>query len=369
MDTTLLQKKENDRILGMDLLKILSMIMIIALHIIGNFRVTGKFDNFTYKVCAILYYPLRCAVSCYALTSGFLLINKKYKISRLLYIWIQVFVYSFFIAVAFKIFMRDSISVKEMLFFAFPVTSFKYWYISAYFGLFLLMPLLNLGIRNLSQKQLKITIIAILSVVALSSVLNNILFDTDPFVLKHGMSCLWLIIMYIVGAYVKLYGVEMKFSFKILLLVFFLANAVSLAIYFICAPNGLNYKYLAYYDFPTVIISSISLFLIFAKIKKPVKNKFAEKTITTLSTATLGAYLIHVHPLVYDKLLTKLNVIIHYSNFVFALYLVAAVLGVYIVCSLIDILRYYIFKWIKIDKLCKSADKLVEEKDSDTSRQ
>ena len=45
MENSVLKSQKEDRIIGIDLLKILSMIMIVALHIIGNFRILGNIDS------------------------------------------------------------------------------------------------------------------------------------------------------------------------------------------------------------------------------------------------------------------------------------------------------------------------------------
>ena len=357
MESLQINENRSERIIGIDLLKIVSMIMMVALHIIGTFGIIGSLENFTYKLCAVLFFPTRCAVNCYALASGFLSVNKKNKPSRILYIWIQTFVYSFLIAVLCKILFPETIAIREVAGYALPILSVKYWYVSAYFGLFLLMPLLNEGIKQLPQKIFKILLISVLSIISISAVLNRVVFSADPFTIGNGMTLLWLIITYLVGAYIKLYGKPLTdISLAILIPVFVLVNAINITIYFICASRGLNYKFIYYYDFPTVLISSLCLFLMFLKIKT-IRNQFFKKIIISFSTATLGVYLLHIHPLVYDNLLVKLNFIVKYNNVKFILLLFAAVFGVYILCSLIDIVRAYIFKIIKIDSLCKRIDK------------
>ncbi len=363
MESLVLKSKQEDRIIGIDLIKIFSMIMMVALHIIGNFGIMGHIDSIPYKICAVVYFPTRCAVNCYAIASGFLLVNKKSKVSRILYLWIQTFVYSFFIAVLFKIFAPETVSLRKLFEFALPVISLKYWYISAYFLLFFFIPVLNTGIRNLSKKGFTIVLFSILFITLFSSLLCRTVFDYDPFVIGKGLSPIWLIIMYLVGAYIKLYYFEKKISLKVLIPLFLLVNVINLAIYFIFAPRDLNYSFIYYYDFPTVFIASVCLVLIFIRIKK-VNSGLLHKIIVSLSTATLGVYLIHVHPLIYNNLLVKLNFIIRESGFTFIMLLFVAIIGVYLICSLIDIVRKYLFKLIKIDLFCQKTDKFLEKNDA-----
>lgn len=79
---------------GLDLLRILSMFMIVVTHVLGKgglrSTVEGHVDIYfiTTWIIQVLVYG---AVNCYALISGYVGIQSRYKYSKLANIWLQVF--------------------------------------------------------------------------------------------------------------------------------------------------------------------------------------------------------------------------------------------------------------------------------------
>ena len=87
-----MQTKRN---IGIDLLKIVSMLMIVTLHMLGH---GGVLDNMPpmsrcYQVAWLIEIACYGAVNCYALASGFL--TARCNIRKLMELWLQVMFYSF----------------------------------------------------------------------------------------------------------------------------------------------------------------------------------------------------------------------------------------------------------------------------------
>ena len=97
-----------------------------------------------------------CAVDCFGLISG-IVGYKKYKFSNLIYIWINTSFYSSIISL--YLYYINRMNCKNLILSFFPILINRHWYITAYFGLYLFIPLLNLGINDLNRKILRNLII------------------------------------------------------------------------------------------------------------------------------------------------------------------------------------------------------------------
>lgn len=85
-------KKRNT---GINLFKLFSMFMIALLHVLGMGGITGATaGTSSYYPVYLMQNAAFCAVNCYALISGYLMLGKKIKPSRITELWFEVFFYS-----------------------------------------------------------------------------------------------------------------------------------------------------------------------------------------------------------------------------------------------------------------------------------
>lgn len=196
----LLKKKRNT---GIELLRIVSMIMIGVLHILGhgNILFSEELSQGSYKTVWFMEIACFCAVNCYALISGYVGITAVFRYTRLVTTHLRVIFYSVVITLIFAISMPGIVGKEQIRAALFPVINQSYWYYTAYFALFLLIPYLNYLAQGLSREQYRTLIIV---VITLFSVLPTIS-GTDIFRLHDGYSVFWLIVMYLLGAYIKKY--------------------------------------------------------------------------------------------------------------------------------------------------------------------
>lgn len=71
---------------GIDALKIVSMFMIVILHTLGHGGILSSVSIFSGKYYAawLMEIAAYCAVNCYALISGYVGINSKYRYSKII---------------------------------------------------------------------------------------------------------------------------------------------------------------------------------------------------------------------------------------------------------------------------------------------
>ena len=90
--------EKSSRNYGIDMLRIISMIMVIILHIItkSNFLKMPQSISVKNETVTILRMLCFCAVNVYAIISGFVgYIKSSHKYSSLIHLWAQVFFYYF----------------------------------------------------------------------------------------------------------------------------------------------------------------------------------------------------------------------------------------------------------------------------------
>lgn len=211
-----------ERIYGLDIIRILSMYFVMLLHILlnGGILEAQAFTQLNTQLVACLYFLGVVAVNLFALLSGYLGINSCFKRRRIIELWLQVLFYSWLCLWGMIISQRD-LGLMEIVKALFPTVFQQYWYFNAYLGVCFLAPLLKPGLKQLSQASfLKI----ILAGLFLFSVLGSIP-GSDRYGLAGGYSVLWLLMMYLVGAYLKLHGYP------------HLKNVVYLGIYFLASPS------------------------------------------------------------------------------------------------------------------------------------
>ena len=200
------KRQSNERNLGIDFLKILCMLMIVVLHILGQGRVLDntEFLSVNYTVAWLIEIGALCAVNCYALISGYVGLGAKHKYTGIAMLWLQVLFYNVVITLLVTT-LRDDIPVglstyvKMFL----PVTTKPYWYFTAYFALFFVMPCYNCMIEHMPRNQLRMILTVI---VVLFSVVPTMI-ESDLFDLVGGYSFVWLSLLYILGGYFRKYHV------------------------------------------------------------------------------------------------------------------------------------------------------------------
>lgn len=283
---------------GIDLLRMTAMFFVAALHIIGiGGVITGsELLSGQFLTAQFLRIAMLCAVNCYALISGFVGWDKRPKLSGLAMLWLKAVVYSLVITACFS-----PADWKTWLNALLPVTTGQYWYLTAYVGLFVLMPLLNSAVRNMPKRELSVTLCGILLLFCILPISPL----TDAFYLHDGYSALWLAVVYLLGGYLGKYGILSRLSAKKWGLVYLGA------VVFAWAPRMLVLKirpflwYNVYgnilieYTSPTILLAAVSLLAIFSRLRLPGR---AEKTVSALSPHAFGVYLFHAHPLMFRLL-------------------------------------------------------------------
>ena len=341
---------EYKRNYGIDLLRIVSMLMVVYLHVLKSSNML--FDHLIvgakHDVLWLTEMAAYCAVNSYALISGYVGFGRRFKLSNILQLWMEVVFYLLVICLIYKAIAPSSVTVRQMITSFLPVLSNQYWYFTAYFAMFFFTPFLNLAVEKLSFEKSSYMLLAFLMVFSLISTLGGFKnLSQDAVVVKSGYSPLWLMIMYYMGAYIKKYRIAEKTP-----RCFSVIGYVScVLISFLFCRNG---KYhLMKYNSPTMVLCGVALLLIFARMRF---GRNASRIIMYFSSATFGVYLIHMQ----DNNFEKIGGFIQGFKQLSVLRLMPAIFGVVImiwfVCSLTDIVRQKLFKLLRIKRLAERME-------------
>jgi len=349
--------KKNNRNYGIDLVRILSMIFIINHHIIfhGGPLFKTKIFSLEHKILVFLNVICVSGVNIFGLISGCIGFH-SYKFSNLFYLLFTTFLYSITISHLFKYF-RPKLIVK---FFNHLYTLFitDYWYFTAYFTIYFFFPLINEGITQIKQKKMTHFIINLFFIF---SFLNEIMKcskrfkSVDIFNLKNGFSYSWLLILYLFGGYLGKFKIDNTkkrnkyyyIKYIILIIIFGLIKTKLLLNEIV--KTKVNYIDINYAS-PTYLGISISFILIFANIN--INNKIIVKLISFFSSLTYGIYLSHNHLFVRLYIIRKYFLwILKYKSIKIIIIEIMCSFGVFLFCSFIDLIRLYIFRFLKIKKI------------------
>ena len=189
---------------GIDLLRMTAMWMVVILHILnkGGVLATAAPLSAGQGTARLLETAAYCAVNCYGLISGYVGVQRRFRYSGALALWLRVAFYTLGITAVFACLMPGSVNGDRVLRAFFPVLFRQYWYVTAYFGMCLFIPFFNLLLNRLSKGQLRLLV---LSIVLVFSVLPT-LRQKDVFLTDNGYSVLWLSCLYLLGGILRLCG-------------------------------------------------------------------------------------------------------------------------------------------------------------------
>lgn len=336
-----MQQRLNVRNSAMELLRIISMIMIVFHH----FAVHGGFSFGTTLSIPHLWYNFiimggKIGVDIFVLISGYFLINndsKTFVVNKIIKFIGQVFFYSVGIFVVCGLTGIIDWSIKSLIKATLPITFSQWWFASTYFVLYLLHPYLNKLLRSIEKP---IYQRFLLLLVVCWSIIPT--FTTSSF---QSNSLWWFFTLYSIAGYIRLYGLNRKFTTKHYFLFYLISSALTYSSSIIFTVFGSKWdifaKHITYFygqEKLTILSVSLCLFMCFATLKMNY-----HKWINMMASATFGVYLIHDNNIIRKSLWIDWFRNAEYQDSLLLIpYSILVVAAVYIVCTAVDLLRQYI---------------------------
>ena len=345
-----------------ELLRIVSMVLIILYHIIYHGHVielcaTEELKNL-FKIIEIL---TLVHVNSFVLLSGYYQWNKRFKQSK---VWKIINASWFYRVIIVFIFMTlGLISIDKLTLFKdiFPLEFANNWFIKYYILLYLISPLLNAAIKTMSQKTHKrILLILFIMFCFMPWITRSQTFDNNGYTLYQ------FIYLYLIGGYLNKYNsfenstIGQKSNLikrSVLITIISVCVLSNFLLYHFSfkytGPNAflndlilnIQISHLSYNN-PFVLIQSIAYFLLFSTFK--FKNRF----INGVAALTIGVYLIHDNNYIRSYIYTWLNVNnTLVTSFTSLLWFILLALIIFIMCAIIEFIRQKLFLFIYNRKL------------------
>lgn len=342
---------KSPRMANLELLRCVAMMMVVVLHFLGKGNLLPALDGQNMSATGYGAWLLEAfcivAVNVYMFISGYFLCTSSFKLSRLIGLWLQLWFYSVLfglVGALTGILAETAFDTHYLLTLVFPVSMGHYWFLTAYFFLYLLLPFVGRAVKQMTRQQLQVSVGLLLLTFCLLKSVVPMRFEMD----SRGYDCLWYLCVFLTAAYVRRFGVAFleKKGRGIALyvggcLLIFAGTMLLREIYLRTGSLGLMLKLFLEYNHVLPFIAAVGLFAAFAGLK--VSGKFAA-FVNRVAPYTLGVYLLHE------------NIGFRYSwqkwfgservDSVASLLLctLAAVIGVFICGILADMLRSAIMK-------------------------
>lgn len=297
------RQKENTRKRRpeLELLRCVAMCMVIVLHFLGKGGLLGELTEPDMQPVRAAAWVLEafaiCAVNLYMLLSGYFLSTSRFKLSRLLQLFLQIWTFSVGVGLggaALGLVPREEVNTYFLLRLFFPVLEEHYWFLTAYVFLYLLLPLIGGAVKEMDRKTFRLTLFLFLTALCLIKTAMPVQFDTD----RQGYDCLWYLCVFLTAAYIRRFGLPLldKRGRGILLYLgsVLLILAVTFGLRTLYFRTGSLERVLEncfHYNHLLPYLAALGLFLAFLRIRLP-EGLFAKLTLWA-GPRTLGVYLLH----------------------------------------------------------------------------
>lgn len=344
MDSVLAKNQKSNKVMrnsNLELYRIVLMLGIIAHHYVVNSGLLSMLD-FNANPLNTVYLQLfgwfgKTGINCFLLITGYFMCKQNFKWQKFLKLYLEIKFYKLIIYFIFVVsgYQEFSLGVlfKSLFSIAYSVGN---GFTSSFVALYLLIPFLNILIKNLNKKlHFSLILILILVFTVTSTFFFNASFEYIG----------WYCTIYIIGAFLRLYPVKFLNNKRFLFIAVVLANAV-VWLSILLSDFGLPIN--AYYlvsdsNKIMALITSVLMFSLFNNIK--VKQS---KWINTVASSVFGVLLIHANS---DTMRTFLWCDVlkctDYFNapiYILLLHSVLSVIGVFTICVIIDQIRIIVLE-------------------------
>ena len=340
---------QSKRQANFELLRIVAMLMIIALHYLdkGGLAVAYTSDrsavnytaHFIQGFCIV-------AVNAYVLLSGYFLAESSWRPGKVLSLAAQILFYSVLIPAVLGIagvISPGDLSVYDWLTYLWPIETEHYWFATAYLVMYLFAPLLAAGVRTVGKRTLQIVIGVLLCYFSVWKSLIPAALATD----RQGYDYGWFLCLFLIAAYIRLYGCPVleKRRNAVLLYVgagigIFLATAVSGVLARTMDAFGYYMDMTTSYNHILCLLGSVGFFMIFRD------TQLREGRAARFAPYAFGVYLLHEHILVRYEWMRWLGVEGVQDSFLFLPHMLGCILLVYAAGTAVDYVRAGIFRTV-----------------------
>ena len=326
---------------NLELYRIIVMLLIIAHHYVVNSGLIGKGGPIYLNPTAprslfLLLFGAwgKTGINCFVLITGYFMCKSNITLKKFLKLLLEVMFYRIVISSIFWFFSYEPFTLKGLINILLPIKKVATGFTPTYLLFFLFIPFLNILINNMNEKK-HLLLLCLVSFM-------YIFLGTFPFFSVTMNYVSWFIVLYIIASYIRLYPKKIFENTKIwgiiTLGLLFVASVSVIMCAYLSKMTGMALWYYFVQDSNTLlaVLIGVSSFLFFKNIKMN-NSAFINK----ISATCFGVLLIHANSDTMRRWLWAdvLDNVGMYDSSYMILHALISVAGVFVVCSLIDMLR------------------------------
>lgn len=337
------------------------MQLIVMHHYVVNSGLLNEMSVQPASLKSIFLYILgawgKTGINCFVMITGYFMCKSQITLRKFLKLLLQIVFYDVVITAVFIAFGYEPYPMMHMLKELLPIQSIGDGFTSCYLMFYLLIPFMNVLIKNMNQRQHLNLVIVLLFIYTILGTIPKIE------VTMNYVS--WFCVLYFIASYIRLYPIPQKNNVKlwgwnsIALVILSMLSVASIAVLSQHYGKGIGKIYYFMADtnkiFPVLI--SITSFLFFKEIKIP-QNKF----INTVAASTFGVLLIHANSDTMRQWLWKTvcnNAGMYSSNLIY-IHAILVPISVFALCIVIDHIRRKTIETPAINFCMKYVEKFRE---------
>lgn len=337
----------------MELFRIVVMLLIVAHHYVVNSEVfhlmkTGDID--AHSVFFNIFGAWgKTGINCFVLITGYFMCKSQITLRKFMKLYLEIKFYHYAIWAIFFSFGMSTFSWKTLVGIL-PFTKIGTSFTNAFMAFYLLIPFLNILVKNLTKNQHLLLMGLLLWIYTGLGMLQMITFNYVS----------WFSILFVISSYIRFYGLPHNNNTRYWAYITLILFILSIMSIFCTILIGMRPTYFFVSDSNSIlaVLLAVASFMFFKNLKIGYS-----KWINIIGSTTFGVFLIHTRGnemrqwLWYDIV----DCGGHYSDSYYWLYAIVVVLSIFIICSLIDWIRMnFLEKWMfrVIDPLITRVGKL-----------
>lgn len=333
---------------NMELLRIFSMIIIVLSHYAYHGGLLNQDFSANQVFAQFLKMGGKLGVTCFVFISAYYLIESKFKSKNIFKLIFQISFYAVILIIV-KYVITGNISGAESVKSIFAFIYNVYWFPTAYIGMYLIFPLINIIIDKYDQACFKL-----------------VLFLTVPFSIIHFLfigsdflysNLTWFLYLYLWGGVLRkcnLQKVEKKSTvIAILCACLIWISSIGMTLIGLKTENNVILSHASYFTditSPLVIACAIGIFLTFKKL-----DIGCNCTVNSIAKLTFPVYLLHDNPYfrqIFWKDIVKVERFYDANIFILLLHMAAVIVCLFVVALIIEWCR------IRMEKLLFNSNSL-----------
>ena len=340
-----------ERFSNLELYRIICMMLIVAHHCVVNSGLTspeGPMSENPTSVNTLILWAIgmwgKTGINCFLLITGYFMCTSSISLRKFIKLMLWIYIYKITIFAIFLFAGYETVNPVRIVKLLSPVWGFNSNFTSCFIGFWLTIPFWNILIRNMTKRQHEVLLCLLIC-------MYTILGSIPKFNVAINYVT-WFGVIYLIASYIRLYPHPTMSNKKIWPFATLISIALALLSVIVMsyhvAPKNVTFFVSDSNKFFAVLVA-ISSFLWFKNM-----NVSYSKLINTIGASTFGVLLIHANSDAMRQWLWKDSVdcVGHYNlpPFQLVLYILSSVVIIFIICTIIDIIRIKLvekpfFRW------------------------